>query len=124
MALYYTLPIYKASYKLVYLLFVISSSFAREYKYTVGQELKNEGLCIVKNIYRANKATDKTIHIGKACENLEIIRLLVRLMQDFKQVGLKSFVEINYAIEDISKQLVAWGKYSKTKSTASLKSRN
>ena len=72
MALYYTLPVYKASYKLVYLLFVNSGSFSREYKYTVGQELKNNGLCIVKNIYRANKAIDKTIHISEACENLEI----------------------------------------------------
>jgi len=124
MALYYTLPVYKASYKLVYLLFVNSGSFSREYKYTVGQELKNEGLCIVKNIYRANKAIDKTIHIGEACENLEIIRLLVRLMQDFKQISLKSFVEINQAIEAVSKQLTAWGKYSKTKLPIPLKSGN
>jgi hypothetical protein len=113
-----------ASYKLVYLLFVNSGSFSREYKYTVGQELKNEGLCIVKNIYRANKAIDKTIHIGEACENLEIIRLLVRLMQDFKQISLKSFVEINQAIEAVSKQLTAWGKYSKTKLPIPLKSGN
>jgi len=121
MALYYNLPIYKASYDLVRLLFVISSSFSREYKYTVGQELKNEGLCIVKNIYRANKAIDKTIHIGKARENLEIIRLLVRLMQDFKQISLKLFVEINQAIEVISKQLTAWGNYSKIKLSTPLK---
>lgn len=108
----------------MYLLFVNSGSFSREYKYTVGQELKNNGLCIVKNIYRANKAIDKTIHISEACENLEIIRLLVRLMQDFKQISLKSFVEINQAIEAISKQLTAWGKYSKTKLPIPLKSGN
>ena len=115
MALYFNLPIYKESYKLVYLLFVSSGSVTREYKYTVGQELKNEGLLIVKNIYRANKAVDKTIHIGEARENLEIIRLLVRLMQDFKQISLKSFVEINQGIEIVSKQLTAWEKYSKAK---------
>jgi hypothetical protein len=115
MALYYTLPVYKASYKLVYMLFVSSGSFSREYKYTVGQELKNEGLCIVKNIYRANKVIDNIIYIGEARENLEIIRLLVRLMQDFEQISLKSFVEINQGIEVVSKQLTAWGKYSKSK---------
>ena len=124
MALYYTLPIYKVSYKLVYLLFVISSSFSREYKYTIGQELKNEGLCLVKNIYHANKTMDKTIHIGEARENLEIMRLLVHLMQDFKQISLKSFVEINQAIEVVSKQLTAWEKYSKTKLLIPLKSEN
>ena len=42
------------------MLFKNSGNFAREYKYTVGQELKNEGLFLIKNIYRANKAIDKT----------------------------------------------------------------
>ncbi|HOI97933.1 MAG TPA: hypothetical protein PLA19_05545 [Candidatus Pacearchaeota archaeon] len=39
MALYYNLPIYKASYKLITMLFANSSGFAREYKYTVGQDM-------------------------------------------------------------------------------------
>ena len=115
MALYYNLPIYKASYKLVSLLFVSSSNFDREYKYTAGQELKAEGFLLVKNIYRANKAKDKIIHIGDARENLEVIRLFLRLMQDFNQLSLKKFVEINQTIEEVSKQLAAWEKYSKTK---------
>jgi hypothetical protein len=114
MALYYNLPVYKASYKLVGMLFASSSSFSREYKYTVGQELKNEGLFLIKNIYRANKAIDKTIHLGEARENLETIRLFVRLMQDFNQLSLKLFVEINQGVESVSKQLVAWEKYSKS----------
>lgn len=113
MALYYTLPIYKESYKLVYLLFATSSNFSREYKYTVGQELKDEGLCLIKNLYRANKAEDKTIYICEARENLELIRLFLRLMQDFHQLGLKPFVEINQGVESVSKQLTAWEKYSK-----------
>ena len=124
MALYYNLPVYKASYKLVGMLFASSSSFSREYKYTVGQELKDEGLFLIKNIYRANKAIDKTIHLGEARENLETIRLFVRLMQDFNQLSLKLFVEINQGVENVSKQLVAWEKYSKTKLSVPLKSGN
>jgi len=115
MALYYNLPIYKASYKLVIMLFASSSNFAREYKYTAGQELKDEGLILIKNIYRANKATDRIIYIGGARENLEIIRLFLRLMQDFNQLSLKKFVEINQAVEEVSKQLTAWERYSKAK---------
>jgi len=115
MALYYNLPIYKASYKLVIMLFANSSTFAREYKYTAGQELKHEGLLLIKNIYRANKATDKIIHIAEARENLEIIRLFLRLMQDLGQLSLKAFVETNQGIEEVSKQLAAWERYSKGK---------
>ena len=81
MGLYYNLPVYKASYKLMDQLFIISSKFSREYKYTVGQELKIEGYNLIKNIYRANKATDKTIYIGQARENVELIKLLFRLMK-------------------------------------------
>jgi hypothetical protein len=99
----------------VSLLFACSSNFDREYKYTAGQELKAEGFLLVKNIYRANKARDKVSHIGEARENLEVIRLFLRLMQDFNQLSLKKFVEINQAIEEVSKQLAAWEKYSKTK---------
>ena len=113
MALYYNLPVYKASYKLVYMLFESSGNFSREYKYTVGEKIKDEGVFLVKNIYRANKAEDKTIHIKDARENIETIRLFVRLMQDFKQLGLKPFVEINQEVEMVSKQLTAWEKYSK-----------
>jgi hypothetical protein len=115
MALYYTLPVYKASYKLVSMLFVTSGNFAREYKYTVGQQMKDEGLSLIKNIYRANKATNKTIRINEARENLELIRLFLGLMQDFNQLSLKIFVEINQEVEMVSKQLTAWEKYSKAK---------
>ena len=113
MALYYTLPVYKASYQLVIMLFENSDNFAREYKYTIGQELKDEGTALIKNIYRANKATDKSAAIGEAREHVEMIRLFVRLMQDFDQIGLKKFVEINIGIEEVSKQLTAWEKYDK-----------
>jgi len=115
MALYYNLPVYKAGYKLVKLLFSETGNFAREYKYTIGQQLKDEGMSLIKNIYRANRARDKASAIGEARENVEMIRLQLRLMQDFGQISLKKFVEINQAIEEVSKQLVLWEKYNKEK---------
>ena len=113
MALYYNLPVYKSSYRLVIMLFEYSSSFTREYKYTVGQELKDEGLLLIKNLYRANKAIDKLASISEARENVEMIRLFLRLMQDLDQLSLKKFVEISLVAEEISKQLVLWEKYNK-----------
>ncbi len=115
MGLYYNLPVYKASYKLMDQLFISSSKFSREYRYTVGQELKTESYNLIKNIYRANRAADKTGYIAQARENVELIRLLLRLMQDFNQLSLKIFVEINRILENVSKQLTAWEKYCQTK---------
>jgi len=112
MGLYYNLPVYKASYRLLALLFAASGNFAREYKYTIGQEMKAEGMFLIKNLYRANKATDKIVAIEEARENLEMIRLQLFLMQDFGQLELKKFVEISLAFEEASKQLASWNKYT------------
>ena len=117
MALYYKLPVYKASYALVLALFADSDNFAREYKYTIGQQLKLEGLALIKNIYRANRARDKAPALDNARENIEMMRLCVRLMQDFGQVSLKKFVEMNMGIESVSRQLVAWENYCKGRDT-------
>lgn len=87
MSLYYNLPVYKASYQLVNLLFISTSNFSREYKYTIGQEIKTEGFYLIKNIYLANKALNKVLYIEEARGNLELIRLLVRLMQDYNQLS-------------------------------------
>ena len=103
--IYYNLPVYKLSYQLIRVIFECGSKFSREYRYTTGQDLKKEGAALIKNIYRANKAEDKTIAIAFAKENVEIMRLYVRLMHDFNQISLKKFVEINLAIDDVSKQL-------------------
>jgi len=46
-------------------------------------------------------------------ENLKMIRLQLKLMQDFAQLELKKFVEISLIVEEVSKQLVLWGKCDK-----------
>lgn len=42
MALAEELPVYKASYDLVLAVFNITRNFKKEYKYTLGESLKNE----------------------------------------------------------------------------------
>jgi Fibrobacter succinogenes major domain (Fib_succ_major). len=111
MALYYKLPVYKASLALVRAVYECSSNFAREYKYTTGQDMKKVGTDLVLNIYRANKSADKTPAIEMARENVETIRLYVTLMRDFRQVSLKEYAAINLHIDDVGKQLTAWEKY-------------
>jgi len=119
MALYYNLPVYTSSYKLTMTLFATIENFSRQYKYTTGQQIKEEAMSLIKNIYRANKAIDKVPHIEQARENVEMIRLQLRLTQDFGDVSLKKFVEINLIIEGVSKQLASWEKYSKNKTGTS-----
>jgi hypothetical protein len=52
MALYFELPIYKDTYQLVILLFRITRNFSREYKYTIGQNIKQDSMEMVRYIFK------------------------------------------------------------------------
>jgi len=44
MALYYELPVYRDVYKLILMIFECTKDFSKEYKYTLGQDMKREVL--------------------------------------------------------------------------------
>jgi len=118
MALYYHLPVFKASYDLLLDIFHLTANFSREYKYTIGQDLKKETTEMILGIYRANSVVDKKELIKKARENLETIRLLIRISHDLKQTNLQKFVNQNELIESISKQLAVWQYITEVKETS------
>jgi len=91
-------------------LFRFTKDFNREYKYTLGESIKKETVEMIINIYRANSTYSKEKIIQSARENVEVIRLFLRLLKDLKQVNLKKFVQLNEKIESVSKQLSAWQK--------------
>ena len=63
MALYYDLPVFKDVYKLILRIFEYTKDFPKEYKYTLGQDLKRDGINLVRSIYRANKSKDKVEYL-------------------------------------------------------------
>lgn len=113
MTTYLHLPVYKASYDLTIEIFRAIKDFNREYKYTLGENIKKEAIEMITDIYRANSTFSKEPHIKKAREKIETIRIFFRLARDLRQVGLKRFVDVNERIENISKQLTAWEKSQK-----------
>jgi hypothetical protein len=64
-------------------------------------------------IYRANTRHQKADVLQIAREQIEVIRLLIRVMKDMKQISLEKFVRINEAVENVSKQLSGWQKSQK-----------
>ncbi len=112
MALHNELPVYKATYDLLLEIFKFTKEFGKEYKYTVGENLKKQTIDLLTLIYRANSRKDKQEVLQEAREHIEVIRLFVRLMKDMQQISLKRFVEVNLKIESVSKQLAGWQKVS------------
>jgi 23S rRNA-intervening sequence protein len=113
MATYDNLPVYKACYSLLILLFSGARNMQRDYRYTLGETMKNELVALVTNIYRANCRAEKKNLLTSARENIEVVRLLLRLSRDLNQFPLKPFVAANENIESISKQLTTWEKSCK-----------
>jgi len=109
MATYDNLPVYKTSYDLVLELIKCISNFSREYKHTLGEKIEKETMEMILNIFRANSSfKERKGKILLARENIETIRLLLRILHDLKQVNLNKFIRLNEKIESISKQLVNW----------------
>jgi len=104
------LPIYKDSYDLFLYFYPISSNFAKEFKYSLGENIKNEMMEILLNIYRANNNKNKKEFIIKARENVEKIIIYIRILKDLKQINLKKFAYLNQQINSIEKQLSFWQK--------------
>ncbi len=105
MALYYRLPVYQDTYKLVLKLFEVTRDFPREYKYTLGQDIKRDGIELVRSIYRANKAHDKNEPLEEFLDNFEILKLEVRLCVDLRILSVKKQAALSLLMEGIGKQV-------------------
>lgn len=114
MALFTELPVYKLAYDMLLSIYDRTKLFTREHKYTLGEKLKNETLELLINIYKANKSKQVTRmqYIDTARQNIEVVRLLLRVAKDLKIIGIKGHVALNVQVEELSKQLSSWQKYT------------
>lgn len=117
MAIYDNLPVFKQTYDLLLLTVRLSSNLQRDFRYTIGEELKREIIALCVGIYKANLEHEKRTFIADAREKLVVVKLLIRILHDCKQIPIKQFGMFIEHTESISKQLVAWDKYIRKMST-------
>ena len=115
MANYTELNVYKATYGLLFEVLTASKSFNRDFKYTIGENLKNELISAMMQIWRANSTHTKHDNILCAREHIEKCRLYLRLLHDLRQINIDSFTKWNIGIQNISKQLSGWDKSDQSK---------
>ena len=108
MALYYDLNVFKDVYKLILLLFEVTKDFPREYKYTLGQDIKRDSIQLVRSIYRANKAIDKKQYLEAFLDDFEILKLELRLCTDMKILAIRRQAEISLLLDGIGRQITGW----------------
>ena len=108
MALYYELPVYRDTYRLILKIFECTKDFPKEYKYSLGQDMKRDALTLVRSIYRANKAADKQEQLDTFLDDFELLKLEIRLCADMKILSFKKQAELSVLMDGIGKQITGW----------------
>lgn len=108
------LPVYKASYDLTLSLFLVIKKFPKEFKYTLGEQLKKDCLMLISSLYKTNTLLHKKESLIETRATLEGIRVLLRLSKDLHIIAVERFVVLSESIETISKQLLAWERKSQS----------
>ena len=108
MALYYELPVYKDTYQLVLDIFAVTKEYPREYKHSLGQDMKRDVMELIRCIYRANRSEHKQAHLEAFLEQFELLKLELRVSHDLQLLGLKRYTEISVIIDSIGKQVTGW----------------
>ncbi len=78
------LPIYKASYDLCLYFEQIVRGFSRYHKYGLGSDLRDGARRVLRLVMRANSRRDKTPVLVEIREEIEELKVLVRLGHDAK----------------------------------------
>jgi hypothetical protein len=110
MAQYTHLPIYKTTYDLLNLVTKKIKTFPRDFKYSLGDKIREECINLVIFIYKANLAKEKKEFLDLIMEKIQVVQLLIRLSKDLHLINVKGFSEIVVLIDSISKQASGWKK--------------
>jgi hypothetical protein len=103
------LPIYKATYDLCLYFEQIVRNFSRYHKYSIGQDLRDAARRVLKLIVRANARGDKAPVLLEIREEVEELKVLLRLCHDAK--GFPNFNSFEHGIRlvtHIARQNEGW----------------
>jgi hypothetical protein len=108
MGLTHELPIYRDTYKLLLKIYQYTQGYSREYKYTLGQDMKRDGLELVRSIYRANRSREKRGHLEAFLEQYELLKMEIRLSGALRLLSLKQMADITLLMDGIGRQASGW----------------
>lgn len=108
------LPVFRIAYDLLLRLFHDSAKMSKDYRYTLGEDIKKRLLRMEVCIYHANdrkEAERKTAYIIEALDNLIEVKICVRVLHDSKQLSLKQFAYLCEKMVEVEDHLKKWKAY-------------
>jgi len=105
MAQYKHLPIYKTTYELLEMVTRKTKDFPRDFKYSLGDKLRNECIELVIFIYKANTLRQqRKEHLQQILERVQVIELMLRLSKDLRLFNVAAFSEIVLLTDSLARQ--------------------
>lgn len=109
MAQYKHLPIYKTTYELLELVMRKTKDFPRDFKYSLGEKIRNECIELVVFIYKANSLRQqRKEHLQQILERVQVIELMLRLAKDLRLFNVAVFSEIVLLTDSLARQAQGW----------------
>ncbi len=115
---YDNLPVFKAVYDLLLTTLDVCSRMHKDYRYSLGEDLKKRLFRIEVLVYRANKEADKVQKAGNIEQALELlveVKLYFRILHDSKQLSVNRFAQIAFDVVGIEQHLENWKRYVEKK---------
>ena len=92
MAHYQNLPVFKDAYDLLLRVYTVSRTFQRDFRYTIGEDLKKVLMTMMLCLFRANRSREKLCEVASCREHVEQVKIYLRILHDLKQLSLKQYV--------------------------------
>jgi len=105
MARYNHLPVFQKSYDLNLEIYRTTHNFPREYKYTLGQKIKEIANELLDWIVVTNAQKDKHPYFSKIRLQIERLRIQIRVAYDLKIIKSQRLEFLNRLMEEISRQI-------------------
>lgn len=108
MAVYTELKVYEECYRLFLQLVTSTSRMQRDYRYSLGEQVKRAAMDMLVLIFKANKSRGKCGYISVAREKLVEVQVLLRVFNDTRQISDRQFAVFMEMTVSVSRQLAAW----------------
>ncbi|BBH11775.1 four helix bundle protein [Chromobacterium haemolyticum] len=112
MALHTQLPIYKVTYDLLALITRLTTTMPRDFKRSLGDELRRECVFLSILVYRANAARDKVPHLVEMLERLQVVDLTLRLSVDMRLISRGQYAQAIELTGKMGKQAQGWRRHA------------
>ena len=110
MARYEHLPIYRTTYDLFIDVLQVTKTFSRDYRYTLGGNLHEIAIKLLKQVYIINSARDKVDALNQMLLYIQELGVLLRASHDLKIMAENRFFALIEKRDSLEKQATGWQK--------------